>query len=198
MDTVFARNVLALNWWALLIRGFLALAFGLITWMWPGLTVLVLVLLFGVYAFTDGIFAIVAAVRAARRHEERWWAVAIEGVLGILVGIIAVLRPGAAALGLLFVIAAWALVTGVLEIVAAVRLRKQIRGEWLLALSGVLSLVFGVLLLWRPGPGMVAVAWIIGAYAIAFGAVMLALAIRLKRTRRVEAAPPIGAAPQPA
>jgi uncharacterized membrane protein HdeD (DUF308 family) len=196
MENVVARNILAVNWWALLVRGFLALAFGSITWGWPGLTLFVLVLLFGVYAFTDGIFAIVAAVRAARAHE-RWWPIAIEGVLGIVAGVIAVLRPGVAALGLVIVIAAWALATGALEIVAAVRLRKQIRGEWLLALSGALSLAFGVLLLLRPDAGLVAVAWLIAAYAVAYGAVQVALAIRLKRTRPSHVVP-ISAAPLPA
>jgi uncharacterized membrane protein HdeD (DUF308 family) len=184
------------NWWALLVRGLLALAFGLIAWTWPGLTLSVLIILFGAYAFADGIFAIVSAVRAVRRHE-RWWPVAIEGALGIAVGVITFFVPTATAFALLVIVAAWALATGVLELIAAVRLRKHIRGEWLLALSGVLSIAFGVLLLLRPAAGLLAMVWLIAAYAIVYGCVMVGLSIRLKRHLPEERAPlPTGVTPQ--
>lgn len=177
-------NALARNWWALLLRGCLGVGFGVTAWAWPRPTLAVLVILFGAYAFTDGVFAIVSAVWVARRHK-RWWSVAIEGALGILAGLVAFFMPGAAALGLLILVAAWALSTGVFEIVAAVRLRKQMRGEWLLGLSGLLSLVFGVLLIWRPAAGVVALVWTAGAYAVGYGVVMIALSIRLRRVSRI-------------
>jgi uncharacterized membrane protein HdeD (DUF308 family) len=192
-------NILAQNWWALMVRGFLALAFGIVAWVWPGMTLLVLAVLFGAYAFADGVFALVSAVRQARRHE-RWWPVAVEGILGMAAGVVVFFVPMAAAITLLVVVAAWALSTGVLEIVAAIRLRKQIKGEWLLALSGVFSVVFGVLLIMRPTAGMVALVWLMGAYAVAYGAIMVALSIRLRRSLgKVEQPTTIGGTtPQPA
>lgn len=188
-------NTLVRNWWALLVRGLLAIAFGLLAWAWPVKTAFIIVLLFGGYAFADGIFALVSAFRA-RRREGRWWPVALEGVLGIAAGLVAFLRPGLAALGLVIVIAAWALSTGVMELIAAVRLRKHIKGEWLLALSGVLSIALGVVLLINPAAGILAMTWVIAAYAIAYGAVMIGLSIRLKRAER-PARPAAGPAPQP-
>jgi uncharacterized membrane protein HdeD (DUF308 family) len=192
-------NTLAQNWWALTIRGSLAIAFGLLAWAWPGMTLILLIVLFGAYALADGLFAIVSAVRQARRHE-RWWPVAIEGVLGIAAGIVTFFVPAAAAITFLVVIAAWALTTGVLEIVAAIRLRKQIKGEWLLAMSGILSVAFGVLLIMRPGPGLLAIVWLMAAYAVAYGVVLIALSLRLRRARSISAQPTTlgGATPQPA
>jgi uncharacterized membrane protein HdeD (DUF308 family) len=181
-------NILAMNWWALATRGLLALAFGFMTWAWPRLTLTILVVLFGIYMVVDGIFALVSAARTARRHA-RWWPVALEGVLGLVAGVVAFLVPAAAAWALLIVVAAWALSTGILEIVAAIRLRKEIKGEWLLALSGVLSLAFGVLLLLQPAAGLLALVWLIGAYAVLYGAVLLALSMRLKRSLREAPAP---------
>jgi uncharacterized membrane protein HdeD (DUF308 family) len=182
-------NALTRNWWALLIRGFLGVAFGVLTWVWPGMTLMILVTLFGVYALVDGVFAVVSAVRAARR-QERWWPVALEGALGLAAGVVTFVAPLATAFALLIIVAAWALSTGVLQIVAAIRLRKHIRGEWLLALAGVLSVAVGVLLILRPGAGLMALVWWIGAYAFASGLIMIALAIKLKRLaapeRRVE------------
>ena len=173
-------RTLGRNWWALALRGVAAILFGILAFAWPGITLFVLVLFFGVYMLVDGIFAIVAAVRAAGR-EARWWLLLIEGVLGVLAGLVAAFWPGLTALALLYFIAAWAIVTGILEIAAAVRLRREIAGEWALGLSGLLSLLFGVLLVVIPAPaGILSLLWLIGAYAIAFGVVLLVLAFRVR------------------
>ena len=125
-------------------RGLAAIVFGVLAFVWPDITLFALVLLFGAYMLVDGIFAIVAAVRAAGR-EARWWLLLIEGVLGVLAGLVAAFWPGLTALALLYFIAAWAIVSGILEIVGAIRLRQEIEGEWALILGGVLSVIFGML-----------------------------------------------------
>jgi uncharacterized membrane protein HdeD (DUF308 family) len=167
------------NWRILAIRGAAGVLFGVAALVWPGLTLAVLVALFGAYALVDGVFAAVAAIRY-RRQYGRWWALLLEGVLGIVAGLVAVLLPGLTAAVLVYLIAGWAVATGVFEIVAAVRLRQEIEGEWLLALSGVASVLLGVLLIVRPGPGALALVWLIGSYAIVFGALLLVLAFRLR------------------
>ena len=172
--------VISRNWWALALRGLLAILFGVAAFVVPGITLFVLVILFGAYMFVDGVLAIAAAVRAAR-NDARWWVLAAEGILGVLAGVIAFAWPSITALALLYVVAAWAIVTGILEIAGAVRLRREIVGEWALGLSGVLSLLFGVLLVVIPAPaGILSLLWLIGAYAIAFGVVLLVLAFRVR------------------
>jgi uncharacterized membrane protein HdeD (DUF308 family) len=174
------RTAMARNWWMLALRGIFAIIFGVAAFVWPGPTVTVLVLLFGAYSLVDGIFAVVAGV-SAYGERERWWALVLEGLAGIGIGIITFLYPSVTALALLYFIAAWAIITGVFEVVAAIRLRREIAGEWLLALSGVASVLFGVLLLVLPGPGALALIWLIGSYAIVFGVLLLVLAFRLRR-----------------
>jgi uncharacterized membrane protein HdeD (DUF308 family) len=171
---------LARNWWALVLRGILAIVFGILAWVWPGLTVVVLVALFGAFALVDGILALVAAFRAHERRRE-WWPFALEGVAGIGLGVLAFFWPDATAFALLYLIATWSMVTGVFEIAAAIRLRKVIRGELLLALAGVASIGFGVLVIIFPGAGAVAIVWAIGIYAILFGALLVGLGLRLRR-----------------
>jgi uncharacterized membrane protein HdeD (DUF308 family) len=173
-------EALARNWWMVALRGVAAILFGILAIIWPDITVGVLVAFFGAYALVDGVFAIVAAFQAD--DTDRWWHVA-EGVLGILVGIIAWVWPGLTALSLLYFIAAWALVTGVFEIIAAIRLRQQITNEWLLILGGVLSVLFGILLLFRPRESAIALVTVIGIYAIIFGGILLGLAFRLRGMR---------------
>src|SRR5512135_3769825 len=163
--------VLARNWWALVLRGLFAVLFGIMALAWPGITLGALVLLYGAYALADGVFAI-AAVMAGRTGGRPWWSLLVEGLVGIAVGIMTFAWPGITALVLLYLIAAWAFVTGIFEIVAAIRLREEIRGEWLLALSGILSILFGLALVVYPGAGALAVIWVIGAYAIASGVLM--------------------------
>jgi len=171
---------LSRNWWAVALRGVVAILFGVMALVWPGRTLELLVLLFGAYALVDGVFAIIAAFTNRAEHD-RWWVLFLEGLVGIAAGVITFLRPGLATLVLLYVISFWAIVTGVLEIAAAIRLRKEIPGEWMLALGGIASLVFGVLLLLFPAAGALTVAWLIGVYAILFGVMLLSLGLRLRK-----------------
>jgi uncharacterized membrane protein HdeD (DUF308 family) len=183
------------RWWLLTLRGLAAIAFAIITFVAPLASLFALVLVFGAYALVDGILYLALAVRGARR-SERWGWFVFAGISGILAGILTFVWPGISALALLFVIAAWAMATGVAAIFAAVRLRKQIRGEWLLAISGVLSVVFGALLVIFPGAGALAVVIWIGAWALAFGVVLVALSLRLRALRTRQAHPaPTGAVP---
>ncbi len=167
------------TWWALAIRGIAAVIFGILALVWPGTTLAVLVLFFGAYALVDGIFAILSAL-FHHTGNERWWLLLLEGVVGVVIGILTFAFPGITAFILLSFIAAWAIITGILEILAAFRLRTEIENEWLLALSGVASLVFGILVAIFPGAGALAVIWLIGAYAIVFGILLIALAIRVR------------------
>lgn len=167
------------NWWALAIRGLVAVIFGILALIWPGITLAVLVLFFGAYVLVDGIFAVISALTNRAGHN-RWWLLLLEGLAGILAGVLTFLWPGITAFVLLFFIAAWAIVTGILELAAAVRLRKEITGEWMLALSGIASLIFAILIALFPGAGALAVVWLIGAYAIVFGILLIALALRVR------------------
>jgi uncharacterized membrane protein HdeD (DUF308 family) len=178
------------NWWVFLIRGIAGILFGIAAFAWPGLTIAVLVLMFGAYALVDGIFSIIAGIRA-RNQVERWWMMVLVGLAGIATGILTFLWPGMTALVLLYFIAAWAIVTGVFQIAAAIRLRKEIEGEWLLALGGIASIIFGVLLFLMPGAGALAAVWIIGAYAILFGILMIGLAFRLRTWRNTGLQQPV-------
>jgi uncharacterized membrane protein HdeD (DUF308 family) len=175
---VIDLDSLSRNWWAVVLRGLAGVLLGIITFIAPTISLTALVLVFGAYAFADGILAIATSLRS--RGTDRWWVMLIEGIVGIAAGLVTLIWPGITALTLLFVIAAWALITGVFEIVAAVRLRKVMKGEWMLALSGVLSIVFGVLLLIFPGAGALAVILWIGAYALVFGALFVALGLKLR------------------
>ena len=153
--------------------------FGLLALFWPGLVLPVLVILFGAYALVDGVFAVVAAV-SGRAGRGMRWLVLLEGIAGIAIGIISILWPGITALALLYFIAAWAIITGIFEVIAAVELRREITNEWFLIISGALSVVFGLLLLLFPGAGALALIWLIGAYAVLFGVLLIALAFQLR------------------
>jgi uncharacterized membrane protein HdeD (DUF308 family) len=186
---------LARNWWSLAIRGNLGIVIGLISFVWPGITLMALVFLFAGYALVEGLVSFTGAVRAAQAHE-RWAALLIEGLLGIAAGIITFLWPGITALGLVYVIAAWAILTGVAEVVAAVRLRKYISGEWLLALAGIASVAFGVLVAAVPMAGALVIAIWFGAYTMFFGIMLLVLGFRLRTWEK--ALPTHGTMPLPA
>jgi uncharacterized membrane protein HdeD (DUF308 family) len=167
------------NWWALLIRGIAAIIFGIaILFTWPGLVISTMVLVFAAYVFVDGIFAIISGIQ--HRDQPRWWAMVLEGVIGILAGIAAFLFPGAAVLTLLYIIAFWAVVTGVLEIISAIQLRKEIDNEWWMILSGIGSIIFGVLLVLFPLSSIVTLLWLFGIIAIAFGVFTVILAFRVR------------------
>jgi uncharacterized membrane protein HdeD (DUF308 family) len=172
-------ETLAHNWWVLLLRGIAGIIFGVLTFIWPEISLAALVLLFGAYAFADGVLALIHGIRE-RRVNDRWWVHSLHGILGIAAGIVTVLWPGITALALLYVIAAWALVIGALEIAAAIRLRKVIEGEWLLALAGIASVALGILLFLFPGPGALALVIWIGAYALVSGVLLTILAFRLR------------------
>jgi uncharacterized membrane protein HdeD (DUF308 family) len=176
-------DTLARNWWAVLLRGVAGVIFGILTFFAPAISLGALVLLFGAYALVDGVLTIVSAVRN-RAAIDRWWVLLLEGIVGVAVGILTFLWPGITALALLYVIAAWALVTGGLEIAAAIRLRKVIDHEWLLTLSGIASVALGVLLVLFPGAGALALVIWIGAYAIVFGALLIALGFKLHSLSR--------------
>jgi uncharacterized membrane protein HdeD (DUF308 family) len=179
-------SVVTRNWWALVVRGVAGILFGAFALLMPATAFAVLVLAFGVYAFVDGVFSIVAALRDAR-GDRGWWTLLLSGVAGVLAGLAAFVAPALTALVLLYVIAGWAVVTGALEIAAAVRLRREIRGEALLALNGALSIAFGVFVMLAPLAGALAVVLLVGAYAVVSGIVLVALGVRLRRAFRRQA-----------
>jgi uncharacterized membrane protein HdeD (DUF308 family) len=166
-------------WWMLLIRGVIAVLFGLAAIVWPGLTALVLVYLFGAFAFVDGIVAVVVSLQE-RAIVPRWWLLLIEGIVGILIGILTFFSPIVTALILLYLIATWAILTGILEIAAAFSMRRALVLEWTLAIAGILSILLGILLAIQPVSGILAVVWIIGIYAIVFGVLLIIRAFQFR------------------
>ena len=170
---------LARWWWTFILRGVLAIAFGILAFLAPGLGIAVLVGLFAAWALIDGVTSVYAGFRQ-RETTRSWWLEILEGVVGIAAGVIALLFPTYAAGILVILIAAWAIVTGVFEIVMAVRLRTQIKGEFWLGLAGVASILFGVILLVFPAAGALSLVWLIGSFAIVFGAFLLILGWRLR------------------
>ena len=172
-------DVLSRNWWTFLIRGIAAVIFGILALAMPGIALVVLVLLFGAYALVDGVFALIGAVRAAEAHE-RWAHLLFVGIFGVLVGVITFFFWQITAFALLYLIAAWAVVTGILELVGSFELRRYMPGEFWWMLAGLVSIAFGVLLILRPGSGALAVVWIIAFYAILFGGFLIGLSLRLR------------------
>jgi uncharacterized membrane protein HdeD (DUF308 family) len=177
---------LARKWWALALRGVAAVLFGLLTFFIPGITLLYLVYLFGAYALLDGIFNVEASFRSPNHH----WALLVEGIVGVLAGILTFVWPGVTGIALLYLIAFWAIFTGTLEIIAGIRLRKAIANEWLFILMGIASLLFGVFILFAPVAGALAIVFWIGAYALVFGILMLILAFRLRTHMDLHGAAP--------
>ena len=170
---------LSANWWVILLRGIVGVIFGVLAFVWPGATLLALVFVWGAYAIIDGAFALYLTYLASRQ-QRRWWPYLLEGLVGIGAGVVTFISPGLTAFALLFLIAGWAIVSGVFEIIAAVDLRKQIDNEWLLGLAGVFSIVFGVLVAMQPDAGALAVVWTVGAYALVFGITLIALSFRVR------------------
>jgi uncharacterized membrane protein HdeD (DUF308 family) len=172
-------RTLAQNWWVVVLRGVAAVLFGLAAIAWPGITLAVLILLYGAYALADGVLALVAAL-ASRQPGDFPWGMLLAGLAAIAAGVLTFLWPGLSALVLVYLIAGWAIVRGVFEIVTAVALRKEIDNEWLLAASGALSVLLGIFLVAAPGAGAIALLWVIGAFAVVAGILMIALGFRLK------------------
>lgn len=171
---------LARIWWTVALRGLLAILFGALAIAWPGITVAVFVLLFGAYALVDGVFALVLALAGGVPNRETW-GLLLEGLVGIGIGAATFAWPGITLLALVILIAVWAILLGVLALTAAGRLRHQIEGEWWVVLGGVVSVLFGVLLLVAPLAGALALAQIVGAYSVLSGVFLIVLAFRLRR-----------------
>jgi uncharacterized membrane protein HdeD (DUF308 family) len=166
-------------WWLLVIRGLVAVLFGLAAIVWPGLTLLVLVILFGAYALVDGVVAVIVALQE-RSIFRRWWVLLVEGLVGVAIGVITFFWPAITALVLLYLIAVWAIVTGIFELAAAFSGRVPVAAEWTLALAGILSVLLGVLLAVQPRAGLLSLVWLIGAYAIVFGVLLIIRAFQFR------------------
>ncbi|RMX05032.1 HdeD family acid-resistance protein [Corticibacter populi] len=175
----YLAGVLSRSWWLLLLRGIAAIVFAIFAWLQPEITVAVLVLLFGAYSMADGILGIWTAI-SGRKDNAYWWVLLLWGLVGIGIGVLTVIAPAAVTLALLIYVAVWAIATGVLQIIAAVRLRKEIEGEWLLGLAGVLSVVFGILLVAQPGLGILTLLWLLAGYTLVFGIVLIVLAFKAR------------------
>jgi uncharacterized membrane protein HdeD (DUF308 family) len=171
------------SWWAMALRGVAAIVFGILAFVWPHITLTALVFLFGAYALVDGAFAIVAGIKSHGEYK-RWGLLLLQGILSVAAGVFAFMVPAMTAFILLVLIASWAIVTGIFQIAAAIQLRKHIKGEWLLALGGIGSILFGAILLFYPAAGALAMIWIIGTYAIVFGCLLVALGFKLRGLER--------------
>ncbi len=174
-------GALADNWWSIFLRGVLALMFGVVTLVWPGLTLVALVYLFSAFVFVDGAFALFAAVRGGTMMP-RWW-LAIIGLAGIVAGPLTLFWPEITALLLITFIGAWSIVRGLFEIIGAISLRREIDNEWMLILAGALSVLFGLVVLVAPGAGALALLWLIGTYAVVSGLMLVGLSLRLRGHR---------------
>lgn len=175
--------LLSRYWWVLVVRGVIAILFGILAFTMPAAALAALVLVFGAYAFIDGAFAIAAAL-GGRRLSTDWWIVLLHGLLGVGIGLLTLFNPAITAVALLVFIAAWAIAAGALQVFAAIKLRHELTGEWWLALGGVLGIAFGVLLIMRPGVGALAVLWVIAAYAILWGVMLIAAGLGIRRARK--------------
>jgi uncharacterized membrane protein HdeD (DUF308 family) len=167
------------HWWVPVIRGIAAIVFGVIAFAYPGLTVAMLVLFFGAWVLVDGVFRVVGAI-GHRASDKEWGFDLIIGIVGIIIGFLTFHAPQITALALIIYIAAWALMIGATEIALAIKLRREIKGEWFLILMGLVSIVFAVMLLWNPLPGALALVWLIGSYAIVFGILGIIFGFRLR------------------
>ena len=184
VSVISLPQMLARNWWLFLLRGLAAFAFGVLSLIWPGLSLVTLVLLFGAFALVDGVSALAAAVLGRGRAELKWWLVHV-GLCGIGIGTATFEWPGLTALTLLYFIAGWIVATGLFQIVGAIELRKTIENEWWLILDGALSVLFGILLFAMPGAGALALIWLIAVFAIAIGVLMVGFAFKVKKFKNV-------------
>lgn len=176
-------HALANAWWLVLLRGILSIVFGVLAFGWPGLTLVTLVLLYGAFVLVDGVLSLIGAFTGRLKPMPTWWLVLV-GIAGIAAGVVTFLWPGITAIILVMFIGAWAVVHGIFEIVGAIQLRKEIDNEWWLILGGVLSVIFGLIVLFAPGAGALGLIWAIAAYSIAFGITWVMLAFRLRKHRQ--------------
>ena len=175
------KPLFAGRWWAVVLRGIIAIVFGALAFTWPGVTLATLVLLFGFYALLDGLFSLVTAIGGRRTREDRWL-LALEGIVSLWAGIVTLRAPSITVLALVFFISIWAMITGFLRIVEAFRLRKEISGEVLLVLSGVVSVLFALMLVFRPVVGALGLVWVIAGYAVVLGIILIMLGFELRHT----------------
>lgn len=176
-------QALAQGWWLVLLRGLVSIMFGILAFAWPGKTLVVVILIFGAFMLVDGILALVSAFTGRARPGRSgptWWLILV-GLAGIAAGIVTFMQPGLTALVMMVFIGAWAAVHGVFEIVGAIQMRKEAGIQWMLVLSGVLSLVFGLILLTLPGPGVLGLVWAIAAYAVVFGVTLVVFSFQLRK-----------------
>jgi uncharacterized membrane protein HdeD (DUF308 family) len=178
-EVLMIAKLLSHYWWTLLLRGTIWVLFGVTVFALPGISLVTLTLMFGAFALVDGIVHLISAF-GGRRDDHHWWHLLLAGVAGIGVGILTILAPGVTALALLYYIAIWAIATGVLAIVTSIRLRREIDGEFWLATAGLAAVVFGMLLVARPGAGALTVLWLIGTFAIAFGVMLIVLGFKTR------------------
>jgi uncharacterized membrane protein HdeD (DUF308 family) len=169
---------IARSWWLYALRGVAAIIFGVLAFTSPGATLLALVLVFGIYAIIDGVLAVIASFQM-RELVNRWWVVLLEGLIGVIAGIVVLVYPLLSAVTLLYLIAFWAVFTGIMEIIAAIHLRHEVNNEWALILTGSLSVILGIILVVSPSSGALALIWAIGIYAVFSGVLMLFLAFRV-------------------
>ena len=175
-------DLLSRNWWTLVVRGIFAIIFGILAFVWPELTLVTLVIFFGAYALVDGIFAIFGAIGGWGEKDDHWLLL-LGGLLGVGIGIMTFRAPGMTTILLLIYIAAWGLSTGILEFVVAIRLRNEIKGEWLMILSGIASVLFALLLMIFPAAGALGLLWLIAGYAVVFGAILIGLGLKPRGLR---------------
>ena len=172
-------SILSRNWWLMLLRGLVAIGFGIMVFAKPQISLEVLVYLFGLWVLVEGIIGVGVAIHA-RNVLDSWGILLLWGLLGIAVGILSFIKPDITALALVFYIALWAIATGILEIAAAIRLREVLKDEWLLILAGLVSVAVGGILIWRPEAGALALLWLIGAYAIVLGVLIVLFAFKIR------------------
>ena len=187
-------HALAKSWWLVLLRGVAAIVFGILAFTWPGLSLVTLVLFYGAYTLADGACALAAAFTGAAKTTPTWWLIVV-GLLGIAAGAVTFFWTGVTALVLILLIGGWAIAHGIFEIIGAIQLRKEIDNEWWLIFAGALSVIFGLMVLVAPGAGALALIWVIGAYSIVFGAMLVGLSLRLRKHRHTanDAAPKLAA-----
>jgi uncharacterized membrane protein HdeD (DUF308 family) len=167
-------------WWAFVVRGVFALLFGIVAIVMPGITLEVMAILLAAFLVVDGVFSFAASVQG-RKMGVQWGYLLVEGVAGIFIGLFTFVWPGITVMAIILIIGIWAMLTGIIEVLAAVKLRDEIEGEWLLGLGGVLSILFSLVLLVNPGIGAVAIIWMIGVYAVLFGTSLIFLGMRLRK-----------------